>query len=448
MSQPSEWHHDPHMASRTSGVGSVAREGLAQAGGDEPQGRPQRPLRIAMDAQCLQTARTGVRTYVNELVAAFERLAIPHQLVLLPGPRGLPRTHRLFRILNQIRYMTWLHIGLPLRMARKDFDVLWSPEYLTPVWCPIPRVVTYHDSFFLRRPQDYNRWWQLMYRRVTVPAIRRAGAIVVPSHYAKDEAVEYAALPPERTYVTPLGGPAPGSMRVDERLAAAALSRLGVAPRRYLLHVGVLERRKNLVTLVRAFDAWQRQGGPGAGFKLVLVGQVGPRPDLDDAPAIQAEIEQRGLGGSVILAGHLPKDAVYALYTHAAAVVIASKSEGFGLPILECFAAGVPLVCSTAASLPEVAGNAALMFDPDSPEQLVTCLNRLGSDPALRAALVQAGNERARLFTWDATATATMRAFQAAATSRRGSKVSAQPARSQRPGSRGNDKSPFQATTH
>lgn len=395
----------------------------------QPNEPTPRPLRIAMDAQCLQTARTGVRTYVTELMAQFERPEMPYRVVPLPGPRGLPRTRRLFRILNQVRYMTWLHLGLPLRLLRKDYDVLFSPEYLTPMWCPIPRVVTYHDSAFLRRPQDYNRLWQLMFRKVTVPAIRRARAIVVPSHFAKREAVTYGAFPPERIHVTPLAGPQPGSIRVSEASAMATLGHLGVTPRRYLLHVGVLERRKNLITLVRAFDAWRRQGGIGATYKLVLVGQPGPRPDLNDAPALRAEIEQRGLQNEVILPGHLPREAVDALYVCAGAVVIPSRSEGFGIPVLETFAAGVPLISSTAGALPEVAGDAALLFDPDQPEQLVACLNRLAGDPALQAALVRAGYEHARAFTWESTALATMRAFYAAATKGRAPQAAIQPER-------------------
>lgn len=384
---------------------------------DEPS-FPQRPLRIAMDAQCLQTARTGVRTYVTELLAQFERSDMPHRVVPLSGPRGLPRTRRIFRIINQMRYMTWLHIGLPWSLRRKDYDVLFSPEYLTPVWCPIPRVVTYHDSAFLRRPQDYNRLWRLMFRRLALPAMRRVGAVIVPSHYTRSEAITRGALPAERVHVTPLGGPEPGSMRVSEAEAAPTLDRIGVTPHRYLLHVGVLERRKNLVTLVRAFDAWQKQGGIGTGYKLVLVGQPGPRPDLNDAPHIRAEIDRRGLREAVVLAGHLSSDQVKALYSYAAAVVIPSRSEGFGLTVLETFAAGVPLICSAAGALPEVAGNAALLFDPEQPEQVVECLNRLCGDPALQAALVRAGSARARLFTWEATAWGTMQVFQAAAGAR------------------------------
>ena len=114
------------------------------------------------------------------------------------------------------------------------------------------------------------------------------------------------------------------------------------------------------------------------------------------------------------LTGHLPQEEVNALFANAAAYVLPSRSEGFGIPVLEAFAAGVPLVCSTAGALPEVAGDAALLFDPNDKAQLVECLMQLGSDPDLQRKLVAAGMERARQFTWKQTALATLDAFEVA----------------------------------
>lgn len=372
------------------------------------------PLRIAMDVQCLHTARTGVRTYVTKLLEEFARSDMPHVVIPLSGPKGLPRTNVVFRMIDQALTLAWLHVFMPLRLAGGDYDVLFSPEYLTPIWTPIPCVVTYHDSAFLRRPQDYNRLWQLMFRRVNLPAVRRADAIVVPSRFTMNEAVHYAKFSPNRLYVTPLGGPQPGSLKeAGELVASSTLARLGLVRGSYLLHVGVLERRKNLPMLVEAFHQLRSHNLPET-FKLVLVGQPGPRPDLNDAPNIRALVERLGLQDRVILTGHLSREEVDALLVNAFAYVLPSKSEGFGIPVLEAFAAGIPLVCSTSGALPEVAGDAALLFDPDNMSQLVECLTRLGSDPALREELVRAGTERARLFTWRQTAMLTMATFETA----------------------------------
>ncbi|HEY7341812.1 MAG TPA: glycosyltransferase [Ktedonobacterales bacterium] len=372
-----------------------------------------RPLRIAMDTQCLHTARTGVRTYVTRLLDEFAQNDMPHVVVPISGPKGLPRANVVFRVIDQVIMLAWLHLFLPLRLAGSDFDVLFSPEYLTPIWTPIPCVVTYHDSAFLRRPQDYNRLWQLMFRMVNLPAIRRADAIVVPSRFTMNEAIRYAKCSPGRVHVTPLGGPQPGSMRVSEVRASETLGRFGLARGSYFLHVGVLERRKNLPLLVEAFEQALAHGLPET-IKLALVGQPGPRPDLNDEPAIRALIERLGLHDRVVLTGHLSRDEVDALLVNAFAYVLPSKSEGFGLPVLEAFAADIPLACSTAGALPEVAGASALLFDPDDMAQLVECLTRLGGDSTLRQELVRAGTARARLFTWRETALRTMATFEAA----------------------------------
>jgi len=308
-----------------------------------------RPLRIAMDAQCLHTARTGVRMYVTRLLDEFAQNDMPHIVVPISGPKGLPRTNVVFRVIDQVITMAWLHVFLPLRLAGSDFDVLFSPEYLTPISTPIPCVVTYHDSAFLRRPQDYNRLWQLMFRMVNLPAVRRADAIVVPSRFTMDEAIQYAKCSPGRVHVTPLGGPQPGSMRVSEATASETLNRFGLAHGSYFVHVGVLERRKNLPLLVEAFHQALAHGLHET-VKLALVGQPGPRPDLNDEPTIRALIERLGLHDRVVLTGHLSRDEVDALLVNALAYVLPSKSEGFGLPVLEAFAAGIPLTCSTAGA--------------------------------------------------------------------------------------------------
>ena len=375
--------------------------------------RAVRPLRIAMDTQCLHTARTGVRTYVTKLLDEFAQSGLPHEVVAVSGPKGLPRTNVVFRMIDQVLTLAWLHVLLPARLLQGNFDVLFSPEYLTPIWSPIPCVVTYHDSAFLRRPQDYNKLWGLMFRLVNLPAVRRADVIAVPSRYAANEGIRYAKFAADRMRVTPLGGPQPGSLAVSEAAASETLARFGLAPRSYLLHVGVLERRKNLPILIEALHDLKREGVADA-LKLVLVGQPGPRPDLNDAPTIRATIERLGLQDQVILTGHLPQDEVNALFVNAAAYVLPSKSEGFGIPVLEAFAAGVPVICSTAGALPEVAGDAALLFDPDDRAQLVERLTQLGSDPALQQRLVAAGTERARQFTWRQTALATMATFEEA----------------------------------
>ena len=380
-----------------------------------------RRLRIAMDVQSLQTARTGVRTYVDELLRELARPDAPHIVVPLAGPKRLPSRVRLFRIINQAMYFPWLHLWLPLRLWLGRYDVLFSPEYLTARWTPAPRVVTFHDAMFLRRPQDYNRLWLRVFHWVSLPALRRSAAVIVPSRHAAEETATLAGVPPDRIHVVPLGGPTGGEpMRVQEAEAAPVLARYGLAPGAYVLHVGVLERRKNLVTLVRAFEQYRRRqaaedGGTPDGWKLVLVGQPGPRPDLDDSQNIRRAIAELGVENAVILTGHVSIAERNVLYTRAGAVAVPSLLEGFGIPVLEAFAAGVPVLSARSTSLPEVAGEAALYFDPGSVDELAGAIARVAGDAELRGRLVAAGAVRVREFTWARTAAETMAVFEAVA---------------------------------
>jgi glycosyltransferase involved in cell wall biosynthesis len=354
---------------------------------------------------------------MDELLARFRAPGQAHRFVILRGPKRLPSSVRVFRIINQGVYFWWLHAWLPLRLWLGRYDVLFSPEYLTPMRCSAARVVTFHDTLFLRRPQDYNRLWLRMFSRVTLPAIRRAKLVIAPSAQAAEDVARYAGIVPERIVAVPLGAPTGGHLAADVKAQTTdLLGRWGVAPERYILHVGVLERRKNLVALVRAFALWRARGAPGD-FKLVLVGQPGPRPDLDDSKAIREAIAELGLADCVVLTGHVPGAERDALYTHAALVAIPSTFEGFGLPVLEAFTAGVPVVAARATSLPEVAGDAALFFDPEHPEELAECFARMVAEPALRAELVARGTARATHFTWDRTAAETIAGFERAARS-------------------------------
>ena len=375
--------------------------------------RSARPLRIAIDAQCLQTAKTGVRTYIDEMIAQYKRPNLGHSIVILYGPKRLASTNRVNRIINQAVYFVYLHVALPLRLALGNFDALFSPEYLTPIWAPVARIVTFYDAAFLRRPEDYNPQWLWMFNHITMPAIRRADAVLAPSEDAAKDIIHYGRIDAARLHVVWL---APGSTSItttDTQQANQAFQKFGVTAGRYVLHVGVLEKRKNLVMLIKAFDLFRRQTAQ-TNYKLVLVGQPGPRPGIDDFGAVKQAIADLHLEDVVVLTGHLTINERNAFYTRAGIIAIPSLLEGFGLPVLEGFAAGVPVVCSNSSSLPEIAGNAALLFDPTNPAELAACFARLVASPALGDSLVAAGKTQLQRFSWNKTASQTLTVFEKA----------------------------------
>jgi glycosyltransferase involved in cell wall biosynthesis len=178
----------------------------------------------------------------------------------------------------------------------------------------------------------------------------------------------------------------------------------------FSLHVGVLEKRKNLPRLVEAFarfSTWIEHP-----YHLILVGPVGPKRDMDDSASIRATIERLGLEKSVVLVGHVPDHDLPAFYQGATFFVFPSLREGFGIPVLEAFNNDLPVVAADSTAIPEVAGDAALLFEPTDVEAMAQAMLRVATDNDLRASLVRRGRERTRLFSWDRTASRLIDLFE------------------------------------
>jgi glycosyltransferase involved in cell wall biosynthesis len=188
----------------------------------------------------------------------------------------------------------------------------------------------------------------------------------------------------------------------DQLSSKKTLARYDLVDKPFLLHVGVLEKRKNLPRLVEAFALAKQELAQD--YRLVLVGQPGPKRDMDDSLLIKKTIHNLGLEQSVIMTGYISDEELPVFYQNANCYAFPSLYEGFGLPILEAFANDLPLVAANCASLPEIAGDAALFFDPydieDMAQQIVCAVN----DDTARNRLVEAGRKRIREFSWETAA--------------------------------------------
>ena len=171
----------------------------------------------------------------------------------------------------------------------------------------------------------------------------------------------------------------------------------GLIPKKYFLHVGVLEKRKNIVLLVEAF-AQLHKAYPN--YKLVLVGNTPVKLQLNDAPAIEQAIVAFGLQDAVVRLGYLEADALATIYSHAFAYCLPSLNEGFGLPVLEAFHFKLPLICANTSALPEVAGDAALFVDPYNSNSIAAAMIDLVESPSLVNQLVEKGQARQLHFSW------------------------------------------------
>jgi glycosyltransferase involved in cell wall biosynthesis len=284
----------------------------------------------------------------------------------------------------------WQQVELPRRLARGDVDLFFSPLQTLPLRCPVPAVVTVHDLTVLLRPEDHTFkvvWSQLPFLGRSLARARR---VIAVSHATAGDLLRQ--FPECRGKVRVVHeGVAPEFRPADDETVARIRRGLG-APRGYLLFVGTLEPRKNVAALL---TAWESLAAGDPEFPpLLLAGGAGWH-----SRRLARRIEAlRPLGLRHL--GRLEEDRLVELFQGATAFAYPSLHEGFGLPLLEAMACGVPCVTSDVSSLPEVAGGATLTVDPRDTAALAAALGRLVADRGLAAELAARGRQRAAAFTW------------------------------------------------
>jgi glycosyltransferase involved in cell wall biosynthesis len=299
----------------------------------------------------------------------------------------------------------WHPLMLGETARRLNSDVVFMPSPGAIGFKPVKLAVTIHDLIPLLFADELGaQGWRQMQRQY-LSALRKADLIVTDSEYSKTDMVARFGFPAERIVVARLGLDSKmfRPMPANERLHRL-LSRYGIY-RSYLLHVGYWQPRKNLERLVRAYDLL-RHRAPDFSFQLVLCG----RRHLSDC--LDRLVNELSLDGSVVLTGPVSDDDLTMLYQGASGFAMPSLYEGFGLPPLEAMACGVPVMSSDRSSLPEVVGDAALYFNPESVEEIAAAMERLCGDSALREQLVKRGLERVKQFSWEECARATLAALE------------------------------------
>ncbi len=350
----------------------------------------------------------GIGTYVREVVP---RLADAGASVTLWHARFLggveePWTagYRRITLPQEIRllYPAWNltgHPRLPASLESADIVHLPSPVAIPTVGRDQRLVVTVHDLAFRFHPKAFPKTWLWLFRLGTRRAARRADAVIVPSRNTAQDLIRHAGADPGRVHVVPLAASLPeGAMD-----PGPTLERLKIRPP-YVLFVGTLEPRKNLVTLVRAYR--RAVAAAALPHRLVLAGPLGWLP----GPLLH-EVQLPG-PGEVVLAGKTPREDLDALYRAADLFVYPSLYEGFGLPVLEAMSRGVPTITSNASSLPEVAGEAALLVDPRSEGALASAIQRVLTEPEEASRLAKAAAARAAEFSWERTAEMTLQVYR------------------------------------
>lgn len=368
---------------------------------------------IGVDAsRAVTKERTGTENYSLYLIRALVDVGAAHRFRLYtrdrPPPGLLPEGDRVeWRVIPFPRL--WTHLRLAWEVARRPPDVLFVPSHVLPIVHPRASVATVHDLGYLAFPEAHtwaSRWYLDWSTRFNA---RHARRVVVDSEATGRDLVRHYGVDRARLRVAyPAGAEGLAPVRDPERLGEVQ-GRYGTGSE-YLIYVGTLQPRKNLLALLRAFGALVADGAVGPGMHLVLAGRRGWL--YDD---IVAEAGARGLQGRVVLPGFVPQEDLPALLSGALGCVYPSLYEGFGLPVLEAMACEVPVIASNTSSLPEVAGDAALLVDPRDVGALADAMARLCQDVELRRQLVARGKERAARFTWARCAREVLAAIEEAA---------------------------------
>ena len=365
---------------------------------------------IGIDASRTTAARpTGTEAYSLELTHALLALDAGHIWRLYfnqpPAPADWPARPEL-----ELRLMPfprlWTHGRLSFEMARRPPDVLFVPAHVLPLVRPRRSVVTVHDLGYHYFPEAHT-WSARLYLELSTRLNARwATRVLADSRATADDLMRVYGTPADKLRVV-YPGLNPAIRRVaDQNRMAEVAGRLGI-PGDYILHVGTLQPRKNLARLIEAYGML---AGAEPIPRLVLAGQRGWL-----SQGIFQAVERLGLAGRVHFPGYVAEEELPALMSGARLFVFPSLYEGFGFPVLEAMACGVPVVCSNTSSLPEVAGEAALLVDPTDVSALAAAMRQALIQTELRARLIDAGQKQAARFSWERAARATLAALEEAA---------------------------------
>ncbi len=361
-------------------------------------------MRIGLDYTAAVCQRAGIGRYTRRLVGALAALDRQNRYILFSAGRDAPGAvwppnfrRRELPLQDRHLALLWqrLRLPLPVELVTGRLDILHSPDFVLPPTLGARTVLTIHDLSFLRHPECSSPPL-LRYLLDAVPrSVRRADLLLADSASTRQDLIELLQVPPERVAVL-YPGVEPHFAPQSEARVGHVLAGYGVR-RPYILALGTLQPRKNFARLIRAYHLLrQRHDLP---HQLVI---GGGRGWLEEE--IHRTIAELGLGASVLLAGYVADEDLPALYSGAEVFAFPSLYEGFGLPVLEAMACGTPVVTGNVSSLPEVAGDAALLVPPEDVEALAEALWRTLSDGVLRNLLRERGFQQVKRFTWSAAA--------------------------------------------
>ncbi len=360
-------------------------------------------MKIGLDIRPLLKEATGVGTYWRNLLSFLAEIDDCNEYYLFScslkdrfDRKNLPRFRHL--TFKDLRFpQKWLNsIWTRWERPRMDWffrtglNITHSPS---PVLCPTKgkKIITVHDLFFVEHPELADKEARERFLPNFAQTLQRADAVVTVSAYVKKLLIEKFSLSGDKIYIIHHGVDAEFFQHGNPGADQAVWGKYNLTPG-YIFFIGTGEPRKNIPRLLEAFDAVRREI---PGLEMVIAGKPG-----GDTPVIKQKIRRSRMVNRVKLLPYIPREEVPALYRGAGLFVFPSLCEGFGLPLLEAMASQVPVAASRAPAIPEIAGKAALYFNPRSSEEMARVIRRGLQDESVREELIEAGNVRIREFSW------------------------------------------------
>jgi radical SAM superfamily enzyme YgiQ (UPF0313 family)/glycosyltransferase involved in cell wall biosynthesis len=379
-------------------------------------------MRIAFDGTALRPGRTGVGYYTEHLLHHLAQAATNDELIVVSNraidtTRPLPDRVRVATPARRVPRLVWMQTLAVTALREVEADVVHFTNGMLPLMSPVPTVVTIHDMSLRLFPRYHPPRRVILNRPLVDLAARRADAIITPSESSKRDIVRVYTLNPNRVHVV-YEAAAPSFTRVHEPAALERVRQRYGLDERVILYVGTIEPRKNLPTLIDAFATRRRSGE--LSHQLVCVGPYGWL-----SRGIDEQIARSGVADAITFTGYVPFEDLPALYSLAEMFVYPSMYEGFGLPVVEAMACGVPVITGGAAALSEIGGGAIVEVDRLEPDALGRALAALAGSRDRRDELSGRGLARAAAFSWQRAARESLEIYRETANA--GSHVGAGP---------------------
>lgn len=338
------------------------------------------------------------------LIAGYTPLIINSEKQLLKSVENTNRNIKLYGAEILPALLTIGQIEISWNVRRRGIKLVHDPTGTIPLGlCAAKKIVTICDAIPFVYPQYSTRLDRLIYHYWLPTAIRRMDRVITISQQSKSDIQQYLHVDENKITVTSLAARPEFQVLDDAKIESTI--KLFRIERPYIIFVGSVEPRKNLLRLLEAYAELLKWSSR---WKLVIVGAS----NYWKTSPVAEKVEQLGLNGKVIFTGYIPDEDLPSIYNGAELFCFPSLYEGFGLPVFEAMACGVPVITSNCSALPEVAGEAAILVDPQSVDELYTAMRRILSDPQLSAELREKGLERAAQFSWQRTARETIGVYE------------------------------------